>query len=431
MSSTHRQTTSARTVTTSSVVGPGRPDHERVPPGPTGYGPSVTRSLGQLSRPTAPHLLWGAVGSGEHPPEGYLVLPGLVEPHAHLDKALTADQVPNPSGSLQGAIEAWLGWRTTADRDHIRQRVRRAVLRYLANGTTVIRTHVDTGPDIGLRAIEAVLDVRAELGHLLDIQVVAAASLPLAGGPGTAGRSLVRDALAAGADLIGGAPWLDEHPADAVDVLLDIAADTGRGLDLHLDETLDPRARTLSILAARVLAGFPQPVTASHVVSLGQLPKAERRLVAEQVAAAGIGVVANPISNLFLQGRGSDIAPRGLTAIRELLDAGVAVAAGGDNLQDPFQPVGRADPLEAASLLVTAGHLTLQEAITAVTSGARRVLGLPVETVADARELVAIRASSVYEAVGLASSDRIVVHEGRVVARTTVGLQIDGSAVTW
>ncbi len=244
-------------------------------------------------------------------------------------------------------------------------------------------------------------------------------------------RSLLREALAAGADLVGGAPWLDERPAGAIDALLDIAVDAGVDVDLHLDETVDPSVRTLSVLAQRVLAGFPHQVTASHVVSLGQLPAADRRAVAEQVAAAGIGIVANPITNLFLQGRDSDIAPRGLTAIRELLDAGVPVAAGGDNLQDPFEPVGRADPLETASLLVTAGHLSVDEALAAVTTGARRVLGLAPVAVGDATELLAIRADSLYEALGFASADRIVVHGGRIVARTATTLEVDAVPAAW
>ena len=94
------------------------------------------------------------------------------------------------------------------------------------------------------------------------------------------------------------------------------------------------------------------------------------------------------------------------------------MAAGGDNLQDPFNLVGRGDPLEAASLLVAAGHLQPDEAYHAVSVSARAVMGLPpvaVEAGAPA-ELLAIRAATVREAVALAPADRIVFHRGAVVA---------------
>ena len=198
--------------------------------------------------------------------------PGLVEPHAHLDKALTADRVVNARGDLDGAIEVWLPFRETVAVDDIRERARRAALRYLAHGTTLIRTHVDTGPGIGLRAIEALLAVRAELAGLVDIQIVAAASNPVEGPAGAESRALLRAALDAGADLIGGGPWLSDDPAAALDTLLDIAVETGRDLDLHLDETLDPRVLTLPALIERVRGGFPRAITASHCVSLGSQP---------------------------------------------------------------------------------------------------------------------------------------------------------------
>jgi cytosine deaminase len=99
----------------------------------------------------------------------------------------------------------------------------------------------------------------------------------------------------------------------------------------------------------------------------------------------------------------------------------VTVAGGGDNLRDPFNPVSRADPLETASLLVTAGHLTPEEAYTAVSTGARAAMGLPEVQVAPGfpAELLAIQASSLGEAIAGGTS-RVVIHRGRVASRTTV-----------
>jgi cytosine deaminase len=350
----------------------------------------------------------------------FVVLPSLVEPHAHLDKALTADRVPNPRGDLAGAIDAWLAWRGTPSVEAIAERARAAAIRYVANGTTLIRTHVDVGDGVGLRAIEAVLRLRTELAAVVDIQVVAAVSLPVTGADGAGNRDLLEAALAAGADLVGGAPWLAEDPEDALRVLLDAASRHGVGADLHLDETTDPRVRTIETLID-VGRDFPYPLTASHVVSLGARDASDRRRIAAELAAAGIGVVTNPLTNLYLQGRGADAAPRGLTALRDLLDAGVTLAAGGDNLRDPFNPVGRADPLETASLLVTAGHLTFEEALAAVTTSARLLVRGSV-----AADTVAVRAASIGDAVAFAPAERVTRRAGRVVASTLVTTVIQG-----
>jgi cytosine/creatinine deaminase len=194
-------------------------------------------------------------------------------------------------------------------------------------------------------------------------------------------------------------------------------------MDLHTDETLDPSVTTIDHLIEVAGAGFEGPITASHVVSLGVQPLARQEATAHALAEAGIGVVTLPQTNLFLQGRGEgSLARRGLTAVRALMNAGVTVGAGGDNLQDPFNPMGRADPLETASLLVVAGHLLPPEAFEAVTTLSRRLLGLPpvAVEVGTPGDLVAVRAETVRGALAGADSERVVLRAGRVVARTTV-----------
>jgi cytosine deaminase len=118
--------------------------------------------------------------------------------------------------------------------------------------------------------------------------------------------------------------------------------------------------------------------------------------------------------------------PRGLTALRALIEAGARVGAGGDNVRDPFNPLGRSDALETAMLLVTAGHLTAREAWHLASAGSRSVMRLPeAGAVVGARaEFLAIRASSLVEAIAEASADRIVIHAGRVVSETTVTRRI-------
>ncbi len=360
--------------------------------------------------------------------DGYLLLPAPAEPHGHLDKALTAGRVSNPTGDLDGAVQVWRAYRSTMDHDDVVRRATEAALTQLANGVTAIRSHVDVGPDIGLRSLEAVVQVRESLRGQVELQLVALPTLPLTGEAGAPNRALLRAAMDAGADVVGGCPYLDPDPAACQELCVELAAELDRPLDLHSDETLDPAVLNLPQLAELVSArGLRQGAAASHCCSLGVQAAELTRRVAAELAAAGVGVVCCPQTNLFLQARGHTSAPpRGLTAVRALLDAGVEVAAGGDNLRDPFNTVGRGDPLEIASLLVAAGHLDPREAYRAVSDASRAVMGLPEVRVQAGfpAELLAIRAASVQEAVAAASPERVVVHQGRVVCRTRLDREL-------
>ncbi len=375
-------------------------------------------------------------GGGDSPVErhdlgGMLLLGGLAEPHAHLDKALSAETVVNVTGDLIGAIEAWSGARSGLTVENIMARALRAVEISVEAGCTAIRSHVDVGADIGARGVEALREVRRLCRRVVDLQLVALVGVPLTGAEGAGNRRALVAAIEAGADLLGGAPALDPRPAECVAVCLDVAADAGLGVDLHIDETLDPRARTLADLAQGVLErGFAHPVTASHCVSLGMMAESDQRRIAAHVAEAGIGVVTLPQTNLFLQGRDHRTAtPRGLTALGALTEAGVRVAGGGDNLQDPFNLMGRGDPFEAASLLVTAGHQLPQAALAAVSGRARDVMGLPAAEVRPGAvaDFVAVEAFSEREAIAVAPGTRQTFKAGRLVAHTTRNIVVPGA----
>src|SRR6202011_4153546 len=237
---------------------------------------------------------------------------------------------PNRTGDLLGAIMAMQDIADTLTHEDIVARAEAAIRIQLALGTTSIRTHVNVGGPMGMRALAALIEVRERWRGLVDVQVVALVSHPLGG---QAGRDL-RHALREGADVAGGCPHLDPEPDRAVGICLDAAGESGVPMDLHTDETLNPGMLTLKTMAELVLrTGFPHRVTASHCVSLAVQDAKTQQRVAERVAEAKIGVVALPQTNLFLQGRDHPVAtPRGLTAVRPLREAGATVAAGGDNL---------------------------------------------------------------------------------------------------
>ncbi|WP_147918851.1 amidohydrolase family protein [Ruania zhangjianzhongii] len=352
---------------------------------------------------------------------GYLLDTAFAEPHAHLDKVFTADRVDARGGTLQDAMtqyEAVLRAATDAD---VQQRARRALRSLVASGSTAVRTHVGCGRLLGVRAIESLVAVREQMADLVDLQIVAHI-----GGPGPEEtwrqhRRRLAAALDAGADVVGGNPALDRDPSAAVQECVAVAAEAGVPLDLHIDETTDPSVATLRHLA-QLAPQAGVPVTASHCVSLGAMDAGLVAEVAAEVAEANIAVVTLPATNLYLQGRSGWPRLRGLTAVDALTAAGVQVAAGGDNVRDPFNPVGRLDPLETASLLVLAGHQDTARAWQLVTGAARGVLGLPpAGPAAGARaDLVAVRADSVGEAIALAPGERMVWRAGQLISRTAV-----------
>lgn len=357
---------------------------------------------------------------------GYLLLPAPAEPHTHLDKALTAGRVENPTRDLLGAITAWHAYRDGLQVDDIVERAEAAARLALAHGVTAMRTHADVGRGIELRSVEALLRVKDRLRDLVDLQIVAL-TYPLTGREGMENRARLRDALAMGADVAGGAPHVDPDPVGHVEACLAIAGELGRPVDLHADENLRGESDDLLHLARAVSAGFTHPTVASHCVSLGIRDERTQAAVADKVAAAGVSVVTLPVANLYIQGRDRPVAtPRGLTAIRALCSAGVTVAGGGDNIQDPFVPVGKADPLVTAQYLVVAGHLEPDTAYGFVSDRARALMGLPHVglEVGSPADLLAVASSSLREAIATATEQRIVIRRGRVVSTTDLDTRV-------
>lgn len=355
---------------------------------------------------------------------GYTLLPSGVEPHAHLDKALLAERVPNLTGDLAGAISAIHTAYASMDPGDVLERASRALTIAIAHGYTAVRTHVDCRAENGTGSLRVLLELRDAVSEMVDVQVVVLVGFPVTGEEGVAHRKLLDEAIDLGVDVVGGSPALDLRPALAVRTLVDAAADAGLPVDLHVDETTSPDMLTVRALAEEtVRRGLYGRVTASHCISLGQQDGATAVAIAAILADAGVGVVTLPQTSLYLQGRDRPTCtPRGLTAVSALRAAGVVLAGGGDNWRDLFNPLGRIDPLETAALLVAAAHLPVADAYAAVSAAPRRLLGLPAVTIAPGSpaDLLAVRAVSLADAVAGASEDRIVLRRGRVLSRTRV-----------
>ena len=372
---------------------------------------------------SAINLSTDSVDGVEHHPQiidakGGLLTTSLAEPHAHLDKAFLSERIANPTGDLIGAINAMESNRHMLTIEDTITRAERAVRLMVSNGVTAIRTHADVTEWNSLDSIEALTEVRNRTRDIVEMQIVALLGWPLSGDLGQANLTLGKKAIKLGADILGGCPHLDSDPVGSNIALLQLATELGCPLDLHTDEHTDEKRISLEDLADRVIATrFKNVVTASHCVSLGMQNQNDQKRISEKVALANIGVITLPHTNLFLQGRDNAVAPpRGLTAVKALRTAGVRVAAGADNLQDPFNPVGTGDPLETASLLVLAAHQLPEDAFAAISNTAKSVMGLS-ETqlkIGDLANLMLTPAGSIREAIANRTSRQMVMSLGRL-----------------
>jgi cytosine/creatinine deaminase len=324
---------------------------------------------------------------------GYLLLPAPAEPHAHGDTALSAD-ADGPA---------------SPDPEDVQRRATEAALLQLGHGATALRAHVRVGDVQGLGALTAVLRARRALRGLTELTTVAMPRL-LTGVAGADGLAMLRDALKMGACVVGGCPDLDPDPTGYVEAVLEVASEHGRPVDLHTDAADPARLARIAAMAGGLRPG----VTLGPCGGLGRLPATAAHRTADQLAAAGVTVVCLP------QGDCAAADHCATPPVRLLRAAGVRVAAGSGALRDVSNPVGRGDPLEAAYLLASRCALRPEDAYDAVSTSARAVLGLPEVRVEAGfpAELLAVRGDRLAGALSLAYS-RIVVHRGRVVARTS------------
>jgi cytosine/creatinine deaminase len=375
-----------------------------------------------------------AIGTGFAGPEldagGRLVLPAFVQPHIHLDKVRTGPLLgPNRSGTLAEAIAISHRVKRAATVDDVRARAGEVIRAAVLAGTTAIRSHVDVDTIGGLKGLRGVAAARDDWADFCAVQLVAFPQEGIWRDPGA--DELMAAAMDEGADVVGGMPhWEDglDQARRHIEFCLDLALRHDADVDMHVDETDDPYWRSFEILVEEAdRRGWGPRTTAGHVCAMASWEDDYAAAVIARAAAAGVMVATNPPTNLMLQGRG-DREPRrrGIPRVKDLLAAGVTVAAGQDCVDDAFYPFGNADPLQVALIVAHAAQLGTPDEIAAalrmVTDDAARLLRLPdYGLVAGARaDLVVLDAETARDALREQAPRRWVLRGGRVVAETVV-----------
>jgi cytosine deaminase len=350
---------------------------------------------------------------------GRIVLPLFVDVHTHLDKGHIWRRKRNPVGDFPSAVTA-----TVEDRSanwsavDVAARMEFSLRSAYAHGTTAIRTHIDSvGPQTRI-SWPVLAEARERWLGRIDVQASPLFTIDhLANASHVADIEAMLDAYGSG--ILGAAIRMEPDLRDGLGVLFELAERKGWELDFHVDESSDPAARSLKVIAdVAIERRFQRPILVGHCCSLALQEDDERQRTIDAVARAGLSVVSLPMCNMFLQDRAAARTPRwrGVTALHELKRAGVNVMIASDNTRDPFYAYGDMDMMEVWREGVRILHLDYPFAdwAQAVSASPAKAMGLDCGVLhqGGAANMILTRARDFTELLARPQSDRIVVRNG-------------------
>ncbi|WP_026583196.1 cytosine deaminase [Bacillus sp. J33] len=359
---------------------------------------------------------------------GSLVSAPFIEPHIHLDTTLTAGEPEwNQSGTLFEGIQRWAQRKETLTHEDVKTRAKTALKWQIAQGIQHVRTHVDV-TDPSLIALKALLEVKEEMSNFVDLQLVAFPQEGIHSYP--SGAELLEEALKMGADVVGGIPHFEftrEYGVSSMKTAFDLAEKYDRLVDIHCDEIDDEQSRFVEVVAAEAYErGLGNRVTASHTTAMGSYNDAYTYKLFRLLKLSNINFVANPLVNIHLQGR-FDTYPkrRGITRVKELLEAGLNVSFGHDDIFDPWYPLGTGNMLQVLHMGIHVSQLMGYEQIVhsfdLITDNSAKTLNIEENygvEIGKPANLIVLDAENEYEAIRKQAAVRYSIRNGKVIAET-------------
>ncbi len=354
---------------------------------------------------------------------GAMISPAFIEPHFHLENSVMPEYV-NHSGTLGEAIKIAEEIKDQLTAEDILRRSTLALKEAILNGTQWLRDHTDVDEVAKLNLLKAVVSVREKFKDVIDIQIVAFPQFGLAENPESV--DLVWQAMEEGADLVGGVPHREkdmDQAARQIEIAFEIAQAHDADIDMHVDETDDPYWHTLELLAEKTLeTGYQGRVTAAHCCAMAAWDEKLFQRILQKLVQAQVNICTNTPVNLVIQGRNSGHPiRRGIARVKDLLEAGVNVTCGQDDLQNMFYPFGNMDTLSVANFVAHAAHLSavkeIKEAFDLPRYRAAKVLGLEnygIKKGATAN-LVLLNADSAADALRRQPTRLYVIREGEIL----------------
>jgi len=360
--------------------------------------------------------------------EGGLVLPPFIEPHIHLDTTLTAGEPNwNVSGTLFEGIERWSERKQFLTHEDVKNRAKKALKMQIVQGVQFVRTHIDV-TDPQLTALKAMLEIKAEMAPWVDIQLVAFPQEGILSYPN--GLELLEEAVKMGVDVIGGIPHYEftrEDGVESVKKVFELAAKYDRLIDFHCDEIDDEQSRFVEVVAAEAYRyGIGEKVTASHTTAMHSYNNAYASKLFRLLKLSNINFVANPLVNIHLQGR-FDTYPkrRGVTRVKELLEAGLNVCFGHDDIFDPWYPMGTGKMLQVLHMGLHVcqlmGYEQIMNSIDLITTNSAKTLHIEDQYGLEAGKpanLIVLPAENAYDAIRRQVSVRYSIRNGKIIAET-------------
>lgn len=357
--------------------------------------------------------------------EGRVVIPGLVESHIHLDKALIASRKPNKSGTLKEAIEVTAELKPTFTKEDIYDRAKKVLDMIIPNGVTAIRTHSEFDPAQGFTGFEVILKLKEEYKKFVDIQVVAFPQEGIFKAPGT--EAMMHQAMEMGADVVGGIPYNDAPANDHIDLIFEIAKKYDKDIDLHQDFADEADHMSIEYLCQKTIdEGYQGRVSVGHLTALHALPEEKLTPILELMAKAQISVMALPATDLHLGARNDEYnVRRAVTPIRKLRDAGVNVCIATNNIRNAFTPYGNGDIFQTAMIAIPVAHLggadDLPTVLPMITENPAKALKLDGYGIGEGNKanLVILDTKVVNDAIIDIPTRLFVIKDGRVTVEAT------------
>jgi len=365
---------------------------------------------------------------------GNAVVPGFVNIHTHLDKADLLSKMSRSQfgGTLEQNRELLKGFKRDYTIQNIKERARPVILEMVAHGCTAIRTQVDVDSTGGLVPLKALTELKEELKDVVTLQICA---FPQEGvlKPGT--RERLEEA-AETADVIGGLPLIESDPdsqKEHVDILFEVAKKNNRDLEIQIDESNDPSDFLLPYLAQKTIdEGYEGRVSATHCISLSAVDDETAQKTIDLVKKAAINIIVTPSANLIT--RFPDVKRRpynSITRVKELLEAGINVAIGTDNIRDIFFPLGNCSMLREMHCLATTTRMTAygdeKKLFDMASVNGARIMGLGYGIAeGNAADLIVLNKGTLLGALDNLAFIPYVIKHGRLVSSTLLNTKIEG-----
>jgi cytosine deaminase len=310
---------------------------------------------------------------------GRVVTPGFIETHIHLDKSNLLGVCGSGDGSLAAAVASVAAAKRDFTEDDVYARASRTLEKAIMHGTTRMRTHIEVDPRVGLTSLYALQRLKRDYAWAIDIELCAFPQEGLLDDPGC--EDVVVDAMSAGADVIGGAPYMDTDSHGHIRRIFDIARRFDVDIDMHLDFSLDPSHLDLEEVCRCTDAfGWGARVAIGHVSKLSAIAPDRLESIAKQLASSGVALTVLPSTDLFLMGREYESSvPRGMAPAHLLVSHGVTCSISTNNVLNPFTPYGDCSLVRMANLYANVAQIgspqQMEGCLEMITFQSARLLG--------------------------------------------------------